>query len=159
MAITSDPIFQRMQYGPAAELPTATAPNLPIGFRYFATDTADRWVIQEISGVRSFQNESVIPGDVHIGGSLFVHGDINCDGGLNVSNGADFGGDVQLDNGALILASFTVAGLPAATSDGRLAYASNGRKVGQGVGAGTGVVVYFSAGAWRVFSTDAPVAA
>lgn len=54
---------------------------------------------------------------------------------------------------------FTVSGLPSGASEGMVAYATNGRKVGQGVGAGTGVPVYFSAGEWRVFSTDAQVAA
>ncbi len=59
---------------------------------------------------------------------------------------------------ALKLASFTVAGLPAGTV-AQIAYASNGRKVGEGAGVGTGVVVYYSGGNWRVFSTDAAVAA
>jgi hypothetical protein len=54
--------------------------------------------------------------------------------------------------------SYTVANLPTDASEGTIAFATNGRKVGQGAGAGTGVPVYFSAGAWRVFSTDSPVA-
>lgn len=53
--------------------------------------------------------------------------------------------------------TYTVAALPAMPPDGSMAYASNGRKVGEGVGAGTGVPVYYSGGAWRVFSTDAAV--
>lgn len=65
------------------------------------------------------------------------------------------------------LPSYTVAQLPtAATSTitqgvqpGAIAYANNGRKVGEGVGAGTGVPVYFSNGQWRVYSTDAVVVA
>jgi hypothetical protein len=40
-----------------------------------------------------------------------------------------------------------------------IAYASNGRKVGEGVGVGTGVPCYFSGGSWRVYSTDAAVSA
>jgi len=54
--------------------------------------------------------------------------------------------------------TFTVAGLPVGV-EGKTAHASNGRKIGEGAGAGTGVPVYFSAAAWRVFSTDAPVLA
>lgn len=56
---------------------------------------------------------------------------------------------------------YTVANLPKATAstEGQLAYATNGRKVGEGVGAGTGVPIYFSNGKWRVYSTDAQVAA
>lgn len=54
--------------------------------------------------------------------------------------------------------AFTVATLPAGV-EGQISYATNGRKVGEGAGAGTGVPVYFSNGSWRVFSTDAAVAA
>jgi hypothetical protein len=53
---------------------------------------------------------------------------------------------------------YTVALLPAGT-EGMRAYASNGRKVGEGAGLGTGVPVYFSNALWRVQSTDAVVAA
>ena len=41
------------------------------------------------------------------------------------------------------LPTFTVATLPATAAIGQLAYASNGRKVGQGAGTGTGVPVIF----------------
>jgi hypothetical protein len=51
---------------------------------------------------------------------------------------------------------FTVAALPSGI-EGLQAYATNGRKVGEGPGSGTGVPVYFSNGSWRVFSTDAAV--
>lgn len=54
--------------------------------------------------------------------------------------------------------AFTVAGLPAGAT-GQYAYATNGRKVGEGAGSGTGVPVYFSTAQWRVFSTDAQVLA
>ena len=66
----------------------------------------------------------------------------------------------------LLKGSFTVATLPSISPSqplgppaGVIAYASNGRKVGEGAGSGTGVPVYYSNGAWRVFSTDAPVSA
>jgi len=52
--------------------------------------------------------------------------------------------------------SFTVAGLAGAPTD-EIVMATNGRKIGEGAGLGTGVLVYFSAGAWRTLSTDAPV--
>ncbi len=55
------------------------------------------------------------------------------------------------------LGRFTVALLPITALESQTAYATNGRKVGQGAGAGTGVPVYYSQGAWRVFSTDTPV--
>jgi hypothetical protein len=69
----------------------------------------------------------------------------------------------DLPSGGLVfnLKSYTYANLPlgnqtAYTSS--LAYCSNGRKVGEGVGVGTGVPVYYANGSWRVFSTDAAVA-
>ena len=58
------------------------------------------------------------------------------------------------------LGTFTVAGLPAAPAFGvgAMAFASNGRKVAEGAGSGTGVEVYYSGGGiWRVLSSDAPV--
>lgn len=59
--------------------------------------------------------------------------------------------------GPLSSGQYTVAGLPVG-SEGQMLYATNGRKVGELAGAGTGVPVYFSSGSWRVFSTDAAVA-
>jgi hypothetical protein len=56
------------------------------------------------------------------------------------------------------VAAYTVGTLPAG-AEGDIAYATNGRKAGEGPGAGTGVPVYFSNGVWRAFSSDAAVAA
>ena len=53
----------------------------------------------------------------------------------------------------------TFALLPAVATEGAQWYVTNGRKIGEGPGAGTGVQVYYSVGAWRVKSTDAPVLA
>lgn len=47
------------------------------------------------------------------------------------------------------LASYTVAGLPSSSVAGTVAYASDGRKPGEGAGHGTGVLVYYdSTAAW-----------
>lgn len=43
---------------------------------------------------------------------------------------------------------YTVSGLPASAPMGQLAFASNGRNTGQGVGAGTGAVVVGSGSGW-----------
>jgi len=43
--------------------------------------------------------------------------------------------------------------------EGAVAYATNGLKVGETTGSGTGVPVYYSNGHWRVYSTDLAVAA
>ncbi|MBB5408619.1 hypothetical protein HDG34_002556 [Paraburkholderia sp. HC6.4b] len=72
------------------------------------------------------------------------------------SNATDDGNALQME-GAIGLRAYTVATLPVSPSGIPFAYASDGRKVGQAAGAGTGVPVYYSGGQWRVFSTDAPV--
>lgn len=54
---------------------------------------------------------------------------------------------------------FTVAGLPAAGVVGRVAFATDGRKVGEGAGSGTGVLAYDDGVAWRRTSDDTTVAA
>jgi hypothetical protein len=61
--------------------------------------------------------------------------------------------------GSVVLPKATVAVLGSAGVEGQVAYATNGRKTGEGSGAGTGVPVYFSNGEWRVYSTDAQVQA
>ncbi len=63
-------------------------------------------------------------------------------------------------SGMIKFGQFTVANLPSAGAvEGYQAYATNGRKVGEGGGAGTGVPVYYSNSKWRVYSTDAQVQA
>lgn len=64
---------------------------------------------------------------------------------------------VKLVADTATVVSSTVALLPAGVN-GKLAYAANGRKVGEAATAGTGVIVYFSNTQWRVLSTDAVVA-
>jgi hypothetical protein len=59
-----------------------------------------------------------------------------------------------LNSGALEL--YTVANLPTGY-EGRTAFASNGRKTGEGAAAGTGVPVYFSNTQWRRLYDDAQV--
>lgn len=46
------------------------------------------------------------------------------------------------------LPNYTVAGLPTGQPTGACAWATNGRKVGQGAGAGTGVLVSFDGATW-----------
>jgi hypothetical protein len=57
------------------------------------------------------------------------------------------------------VATSTVAGLPAAGQAGRLRFATNGRKTGEGAGAGTGVLVYDDAVGWRRVDDGTAVAA
>jgi hypothetical protein len=58
----------------------------------------------------------------------------------------------------ITLPSYTVATLPAVGA-AQIAYASNGRKNGEGAGAGTGVMVFSDATHWRACDTGATVAA
>jgi hypothetical protein len=60
--------------------------------------------------------------------------------------------------GTVRMPVYTVANLPAATA-GATAFASNGRKNGEGVGLGTGVLVFNDGTAWRACDTGATVAA
>lgn len=76
------------------------------------------------------------------------------------------GGALYADDGTNIrtgLPAYTVAELAALSnlSNGLLAWASDGRKVGEGIGAGTGVPVYYdeTSTSWRVFSSDTAVSA
>lgn len=57
-------------------------------------------------------------------------------------------------------AQYTVAGLPVTAAIGTRAYATNGRKPGEGGGAGTGVPVWFDiSGVWFSYPSGAAVAA
>jgi hypothetical protein len=58
------------------------------------------------------------------------------------------------------LQRYTFAQLPSGSDavDGQVAFCTNGRKVGEGAAAGTGVPVYRDGGSWRVYATDAAVA-
>jgi hypothetical protein len=74
---------------------------------------------------------------------------------VNLSNS-----NVVTQQTATAISSYTVANLPTAgIGAGQLAYASNGRKNGEGAGAGTGVMVFRDGTAWRACDTGATVAA
>lgn len=55
------------------------------------------------------------------------------------------------------LTSLKVVQLPANPGEGSIAFATNGRKHGEGAGAGTGVPCYYSHGFWRRYSDDTQV--
>src|SRR5210317_56464 len=54
------------------------------------------------------------------------------------------------------LPQYTVATLPTGF-EGRVAFATDGRKTAEGAAAGTGVPVYYSAGDWHVYYDDSVV--
>lgn len=79
-----------------------------------------------------------------------------------------FAGGLNVDACVLSPPAYTVAALPGtpgapavASRPGSVVFASNGRKIGEGVGVGSGVWVYLSAGSsqWRRFSDDTVVVA
>ena len=72
-------------------------------------------------------------------------------GPLAVSGQATF-------SGIVVDASYTVATAPAGVA-GAHAYFTNARKSGEAAGNGTGVLAYFSNGAWRRLSDDTAIAA
>ncbi len=86
------------------------------------------------------------------GNYLGLNGDAGSAGGyfstITVSTGASW--QNAYDNQ---LGMYTVSGLPVG-AEGQIAYATNGLKVGELTGSGTGVPVYYSNGNWRVYSTD-----
>lgn len=62
------------------------------------------------------------------------------------------------------LGAFTVANLPTTTmvktlGAGDMAFATNGRKDGEGAGVGTGVPVFWDGSGWKTVTTGAAVAA
>jgi len=79
-------------------------------------------------------------------------------GGLQVGGtlGGPNGGNVGI---ALYRAVTGVALLPAGAAEGDWAYAVDGRKPGEGAGAGTGTPCFWSAGAWISVSSGAAVTA
>lgn len=74
-------------------------------------------------------------------------------------NLADDGVNTIQSRGGVGLGGVAVADLPPSAPDGSVAYALNGRKMGEVIGSGTGVPVYRSAGFWRTFGNDMVVAA
>ncbi len=74
--------------------------------------------------------------------------------------GLQGGGQVGPNVGISLYAAVTaVATLPTAANAGDWAYATNGRKIGESAGAGTGVPVWWSNGAWYAVDSGAVVAA
>lgn len=137
---------------------------------------------QDLTGV----GDLAAAGDATIGGALALTGDLAIDGAITGTGAlavdadpaatASFGtnsnattigkaGKVTTINGSAVvlggpatLKSYTVAGLPAG-AEGQVAYATDGRKTGEGGGGGTGCPVYFSSTHWRRFYDDAQVTA
>jgi hypothetical protein len=69
----------------------------------------------------------------------------------------DINGSFATSNPVIDYGIKTVATLPVSPPEFSRAVASNGRKIGEGAGSGTGVNVYYSLGQWRTYSTDSPV--
>jgi len=88
---------------------------------------------------------------------LHVVGNTKVVGNLDISSTATVSSWLQV-LGELYLGQFTVATLPAYWP-GTIAFATNGRKLGELVGAGTGCLVCCSNGQWRRLSDETTITA
>lgn len=89
---------------------------------------------------------------------LYLIGSNNVGMAINGALSVDYSATRTKYSQPIELQSYTVATLPTVGA-ARVAYASNGRKAGEGSGAGTGVQVFCDATAWRAVDTGATVAA
>lgn len=89
-----------------------------------------------------------------------VTGGMRKDAPRHTFNNAGGALQAEITDNGLQLKSFTVAALPAigGVQNGTMAWASNGRKAGEGAGAGTGVVVMKDTTGWKACDTGAAVA-
>jgi hypothetical protein len=62
-------------------------------------------------------------------------------------------------SGPIVLATYTVASLPASAAAGAKAFVSNGRKPSEGAGSGSGVEVFYDGQRWVSSCSGAAVAA
>ena len=94
-------------------------------------------------------------------GSAFTDFGVSTINGMVVSNGVGGAGLNPVATlevrGTVKTGSYTVATLPSSPAEGARAYASDGLKSGETTGNGTGVPVYYSNGAWRIFRDDSAV--
>jgi hypothetical protein len=94
------------------------------------------------------------------GGAALAAGDLAANQMVHAvyNSSGDYYECIGVGDGAPSAPSYTVAGLPTGAA-GRIAYASNGRKNGEGSASGTGVLVFHDGTAWRAVDTGATVAA
>lgn len=111
-------------------------------------------VVLQANAILTLQTNGVSRWQVTAAGHLVAATDNAYDIG---ASGATRPRDVFIGR-SLNVPTYTVAALPASGA-GAVAYASNGRKNGEGAGLGTGCLVYRDATAWRRVSDDTTVAA
>jgi hypothetical protein len=104
------------------------------------------------------------PTIVDSAGDVTMPRDLDVGRDLAVTRNASVTGDATLSGNTtvstrLVVPTSTVAGLAAGSIVARIAFATDGRKNGEGAGAGTGVLVFHDGTAWRACDTGATVAA
>ena len=94
------------------------------------------------------------------GGGLIQAGDIAASQQVLAAynTAGDYYECIGIGDGAPVAPPYTVASLPTGSA-GRIAFATNGRKNGEGSGSGTGVLVFHDSVAWRACDTGATVSA
>lgn len=94
-----------------------------------------------------------------VGSTLGVTGGITAGGQLAVQGPFVAQAGATIIGGAVVMPQYTVAALPSASA-GAVAYATNGRKPGEAPGAGSGLLVWGTAGnQWISILTGTPVQA
>jgi hypothetical protein len=135
----------------ASSLPTPPF-SVPVLDGAFLSRTWQTWV-QSVQTRLGGTNDNVAQALTTAQGAASASAEVVAGAGLQ--GGGAVGPNVGV---ALYAAVTSVALLPASAGEGDWAYALNGRKTGEAAGAGTGVPVFWSAGAWNAVSS-APVAA
>lgn len=98
-----------------------------------------------VTGAVTVGSSLSIAGSVNLGGNVIASGSANVAGNSSITGTLAVQGGLTVTGGSVLLPSYAVASLPTASA-GALAYAGNGRKPGEGAGAGTGVLVWGTSG-------------
>jgi hypothetical protein len=154
--------------------------TLPLGGSVPTHTAAHQAIADAIVAIQTALGANPFSNGIALSGGAFAAGSISQDGnwgqyfrGVGAQTVAAFGwanaaGSVimSLTAAGFLVATgpvrpgvYTVATIPAAGTAGRMAFATNGRKNGEGPGAGTGVLAFDDGTAWRACDTGATLAA
>lgn len=119
---------------------------------------------QDLTGVATLKPTTGVVGtgalavDADAAATLSLGTDSNATTVGKAGKATTINGSAVALGGPATLKSYTVGTLPAG-AEGQVAYATDGRKTGEGGGSGTGCPVYFSNTHWRRFYDDTQVTA
>lgn len=150
--------------------------GLTIASGFTLTVTSDLTVNGNTALGNASGDTTTITGSATISNGLAVTGTLSCTGNASLGDASGdvcaITGSATISNGLAVTGastattilkagSFTVATLPSAATSGAgaHAYASNGRKAGEGGGAGTGIPVWSDASNWKTYYDNTTAAA